>query len=312
MRAAYTGRAQNHASGGSAMITRRRFIAIAAAMLALPGRAGAQTHRWQGQMMGADASMTLTGPGAAQALTRAEALLRKLEAIFSLYDPRSELSQLNAMGRCEQPSAEILAVLALSRELHHMTGGLFDPTVQPLWRALATSGDADRAAGLIGFNRVQVSPAGIVLDKGQALTFNGIAQGYATDRVRDLLADAGYHQCLINIGEYAALGGPWSIGIEDPDFGLLATRHVTDGAIATSSPRALLFADGSGHILDPARHRVPVWSSVSVQAERAALADGLSTALCFSSARDIRAVRNRLFGVGPIIVIDRQGDLTTL
>lgn len=293
------------------MITRRRFIAIAAAA-ALPGGAAARSQGWQGQVMGADASITLTGPGAASVLTRAEALLRRIEAVFSLYDAESKLSRLNAAGRADRPSADLLAVLTLSRQLHVVTGGLFDPTVQPLWRALAAGGDAGAAALLIGLDRVRLTGDSIRMDTGQALTFNGIAQGYATDRVRDLLAQAGFDHCLVNIGEYAALGGPWKIGIEDPTDGLLATRQLTGGAMATSSPGALLLADGSAHILDPARRRLPLWSTVSVQADSAALADGLSTALCFAPADDIRAIRDRLTGVGRITLVDLRGDLTTL
>lgn len=332
------------------MMTRRRFITVAAA--ALPGMAGAapqdwqplgrqtqgwQTLGWQGQVMGADASITLTGAGAAQALVQAEALLRRVEALFSLYDPASELSRLNAAGQSGAldsgpfhsgppqsvppqsvppqsvpPSSEMLALLGLARRVHQATGGLFDPTVQPLWQALATGGDANAAAGLVGFDRVQVTPGGIRLGKGQALTLNGIAQGYATDLVRDLLAASGFGRCLINIGEYAALGGPWAIGIEDPAFGLLATRALTDAAIATSSPGALRLADGSAHILHPARRGLPRWSTVSVQADSAALADGLSTALCFADAVEIRAIRGRLGGVGRVTVVDLRGDLATI
>ncbi len=293
------------------MITRRRFIAIAATA-ALPGMAGAQSQGWQGQAMGADASITLTGAGAAKALIRAENLLRRIEAVFSLYQPDSEVSRLNAVGHVDLPSPDLVAVLELSRRVHLATAGLFDPTVQPLWRALATGGDADAAALLIGLDRVRVTPEGVRMDKGQALTFNGIAQGYATDMVRDLLAREGFDNCLINIGEYAAIGGPWSIGIEDPEFGLLATRHITGDALATSSPRAMLLTEQTAHILDPARRRQPRWATVSVQADSAALADGLSTALCFASADEIRAIRGHLGRVGRVTVVDLRGDLSTL
>jgi thiamine biosynthesis lipoprotein len=42
---------------------------------------------------------------------------------------------------------------------------------------------------------------------GQALTFNGIAQGFATDLVVGELQAAGAEKVLANIGEYAGFGG---------------------------------------------------------------------------------------------------------
>ena len=43
------------------------------------------------------------------------------------------------------------------------------------------------ARSVIGFGRVQVSASEIRLDRGQALTLNGIAQGWAADRIATML-----------------------------------------------------------------------------------------------------------------------------
>ncbi|MEL7127643.1 MAG: FAD:protein FMN transferase, partial [Pseudomonadota bacterium] len=64
-----------------------------------------------------------------------------------------------------------------------------------------------------------------------------------------------------------------------------------------------------GHIVHPAQ--APQWSTVSVEADSAAMADALSTGLTLgdiSLARRVRAAK----GVQRITLIDPGGDLTTL
>ena len=289
---------------------RRRFIQIAAAALAAPGRARAETL-WQRRALGADVSVNLSGPSAATdaALPRIEALLRGIEAEFSLYDPVSALSRLNGKGRLN-PSPDFRALVGASDRIHRLTGGRFDPTIQPLWQALATGLPKEPARALIGWDRVAVTRDEIRLGPGQALTFNGIAQGFATDRVRDLLAKAGFTHALVNIGEYSAIGGPFRLGVEDPVAGLLGHRTLTGAAMATSSPGALTLGDAA-HILDPLGS-APRWSSVTVEADTATLADGLSTALCFADTGEISALLRSRSDIRSVMLVSPGGDLITL
>ena len=91
------------------------------------------------------------------------------------------------------------------------------------------------------------------------------------DLVRDHLAAHGFTSALVNIGEYAALGGPFRLGIADPVAGMLAESVLTQGALAVSSPQAMQIG-GQGHILHP-QGQPPRWSTVAVEADSAALAD---------------------------------------
>jgi thiamine biosynthesis lipoprotein len=153
----------------------------------------------------------------------------------------------------------------------------------------------------------------VTLAPGQALTLNGIAQGFATDLVADGLRAAGFTHALVDVGEYRALGGPFRIGVEDPAAGLLASRAVTDGAVATSSPGALTIG-GMPHILDPLTGGAarPRWSTVSVEAETAALADGLSTAMCLMDRAAIAALKRAAPGVRRVTLVDVDGNLSTV
>jgi thiamine biosynthesis lipoprotein len=220
--------------------------------------------------------------------------IRRLEGIFSIYLPMSDLSRLNRDGTLPAPAFELLDCLSLAGAVHAASGGRFDPTVQPLWAAEAMATErgnsltgAERAVvrGLIGWNGVTLSPDAIGLRPGMALTLNGIAQGYIADRVVALLSAYGLTRALIDTGELRALPeGPWPVRLPDREMPLEGR------ALATSSPLGMTFGgDGrSSHILDPSLGRPirPRWQSVSVSAPSAALADALSTAACVMEGKD--------------------------
>src|SRR5690606_15048090 len=142
-------------------------------------------------------------------------------------------------------------LLARCREVWTASGGVFDPTIQPLWMLHArhfSSPDANPAGparaeiaaalGLVGFDRVAFDRNRIAFAaKGMALTLNGIAQGYITDRIVEMLRDAGLTNTLADIGEVRALGprgdgSPWRVGIGGADQAV----DLVDRAAATSSP----------------------------------------------------------------------------
>ena len=271
-------------------ITRRRFLTLsAAAALALPGRSTTR-HDWRGTALGAEARLTLSGASDRQArhiFARVAATLAGIEAQFSLYRD-SALTRLNRDGHLAHPAPEVRELFALAGQIHTATGGLFDPSVQPLWLALATGGDPAAARALVGWSRVRMTSQEIRLDPGMALTFNGIAQGHAADRIAGLMRDEGLTDVLIDMGEVRALGrrpdgAAWAAQIAGPDGSPLAALALTDRALATSSPLGTRIGPGPGpgigHILHP-QGLPPRWQTVSVSAPLAAIADALSTAAC--------------------------------
>lgn len=285
-------------------MNRRRLLAVSAAALCAPRRAQARTL-WQGRAFGADCRLTLVGPArdAERAIAALPALIEGIEAEFSLYRP-SSLNRLNATGRLV-PSAAFRALAELADRVHGLTGGAFDPTVQPLWQALA-----DRQAAVaapVGWQHVGLGEV-ITLQPGMALTLNGIAQGFGADAVKALLASLGFEEALIDMGETAAIGGPFRLAISDPAAGHLGTRSLLGTAIATSSPWATL-VNCHPHILHPLG-LPPLWSTVSVEATTAALADALSTALVFLDRARIAALRCP--GLLRVTVVDPAGNLATI
>ncbi|MDQ2095127.1 FAD:protein FMN transferase [Rhodalgimonas zhirmunskyi] len=277
-------------------LSRRRFLTIsAAASVALPAQAQAtEPAIWHGRALGADVSLRVEGlaPAASARLWRRVArVLEEVEARFSLFR-RSELVRLNETGILAHPSADMRALIALSGQLNTATGGAFDPSVQVIWQALSEARDPSKARQLVGWQKVEIDADRIRLAPGAALTFNGIAQGFAADQIAALMRQEGLGNVLIDAGEVAALGHgagghPWRAGIAGPDGALLAERPLANRALATSSPAATRVGpDRAAHILHP-DGRAPLWQTVSVSAPTAALADGLSTAFCLMKDHEI-------------------------
>ncbi|UWR21903.1 FAD:protein FMN transferase [Sulfitobacter sp. S190] len=290
------------------MLTRRRFLTITAAALAAPAAGHAQ--HWHGRAFGADVAITLTGPApmAAPALAAARARLRAVEAAFNLYDSGSDLRRLNATGQLDAPGPLFGALMDHADRMHRATDGHFDPTVQPLWQAIAQGADTAAARRAIGWHRVVHRADRITLGRGQALTFNGIAQGFATDLVTQTLQAHGLTNCLVNMGEHRATGGPYRLGLHDPLQGSMGHRTLTDRAIATSSPAATPLGP-QGHILHA--RATPHWSTVSVEADTATVADAASTAFVLMQRPAIARAAAAL-GLHRVTLIDTQGDLATL
>jgi len=307
------------------MLKRRRFLSIAAmcaAMGSMPGglalAAVAPSLRptvWKGVALGAPASMTLVHPDRphAQAMVaRCVAEVGRLESVFSLYRPDSALSRLNATGLLEYPPTELVELLSFGLSLAQRSGGAFDPTVQPLLRLYfehfsrpdaSPRGPSPQAIAharqRVGFADVEVGAARIRLGRpGAAISLNGVAQGFITDRIADLLLADGFGNVLIDVGEGRALGhrpdgGPWRAAVVDPTdpgrtlFELpLGSDHGEHRALATSGGYGTRFGSDPDlhHLLDPRTGRsANHHASVSVTAPRATLADGLSTTLSILS-----------------------------
>jgi len=309
-------------------LTRRRMIIIAACAAGSGFLAGGRSAaaagdpvRWRGSALGAQVSIEIHHPDRAAAGRLVERCIqdvRRLEQQFSLYRADSAICTLNRTGILVAPDVDMVALLKASLVYGGITDGAFDPTVQPLWQLYAEHFASDspdsegpspqklaEALAKVGRHGLRVSEDRVALVKhGAAITLNGIAQGYATDRVVERLRAAGLSTTLVNMGEIRAIGArpegtPWRVGLADPDRpgALTETVDLVDRAVATSAGAGFRF-DSAGrftHLFDPATGRSPQrYSTVSVIAPTATEADALSTAFSLmplSRIADIVATR---------------------
>jgi FAD:protein FMN transferase len=301
----------------------RRAAAALAIQLCAAGAAGAATDRPptapDGGMararflMGTRLSIETPGPAPEGAFEEAFAEVSRLELILSNWIATSEISRLNEQAgrapvRC---SRDLFGALSAALRWAEATGGAFDPTVEPLTRALGLRDDGraprdPSARGVpeapearaesfpVGWRHVHLAPSSrsVRFDvPGVGIDLGGIGKGIALDAAARTLRSHGVRSALLDFGgQVLAIGRPpkegaWTIGIADPHERdhAVSVIEVADLSIATSgnSERSVASPEGPiGHILDPRTRRPATFGgSVTVAARDATSADALSTAL---------------------------------
>jgi len=299
----------------------RRRLMILAAVLPLAAwriqqHAEAAPLRWQGLAMGAQASLVLhhggNTAGAQTALTATLAELSRLEGMFSLFRADSVLSKLNRAGRVDNVPPEFVALLQTALDMAARSGGVFDPSIQPLWSLYfdhfvgggntqpPAADQVTLARALVDWRGVRLTGSTVSLARpGMGLSLNGVAQGFITDCCSEVLRAHGFSHMLVDMGEPRAVaakpdGSAWQIGLADPRDPNRAvhTLSVLDQAVATSGGYGTRL-DAAGlytHLINPHTGRTaPAFESVTVVAPTATQADVLSTALALIPRSDVAA-----------------------
>jgi thiamine biosynthesis lipoprotein len=262
---------------------------------------------------------------AGQALDAAVADIRSVEDQMSLFRPDSALCQLNRSGMLEHAPADLLAILRTARQISARSQGAFDVTIQPLWLAFEAARQQGRlpsrtevaaARKWVGWRGVEITGHAVRMKQhGMAITLNGIAQGYAADKVRARLQAMGVQHALVDAGEYAALGqnahgGDWTLGVASPRGAheLLTGVAMQGRCVATSADDQCTFSADfeNHHIFDPRTGYSPkALSCVSVMASTAVQADAI-TKVIFMAGFDQALPLAKAWGV-EVLVVDKTG-----
>ena len=252
--------------------------------------------------LGADVSLTALHEDrrtAERAIDDAFAELERIEEAMSLYRPHSQLCRLNRDGVLENPDPYLVTVLRGAASMSERSDGAFDATVQPLWNVYVDAKKSGRlpdaaavreATGRVDWRKVEVANDRVrLLGGGMAITLNGIAQGFAADRVRAALQARGVRHALVNTGEFGSLGRkadgtPWTVGIQHPRNrdAYVALAALEDRFLSTSGDYATTFSEDfrHNHIFDPRTGLSPTeFSSVTVLARTGMEADALTKVL---------------------------------
>ncbi len=245
--------------------------------------------------------------GAAAALDALNEVDR-LETLFTVFRPESQVSRINACGH-QGPvpvAPEVMQVLQLSKQLWEQTQGAFDITAGALskvWGFFRRQGRMPEAAELqralahTGSQHLDLDPEHGTVRlglPGVELNLGSIGKGYALDLAAAKLYEAGVQDFLFHGGRSSVLArgsqdphdphqGFW-IGIAHPLLPdrRLARVRVRNAALGTSGCGTQFFHHQGrryAHVIDP-RTGQPVQGvfSVTVRAPTAAVADALATA----------------------------------
>jgi FAD:protein FMN transferase len=302
------------------MTTRRNVIFGLGAVGAMTISARAVTVSRPGTAFGTTVGITVTASSEAQANQAIDAGFAEVRAVHkaaSLFDLNSEISRLNKAGRLDQPSPIFRTIAQASDDLHQLSRGAFDPSIQPLWSMWqhGPPSDADVANALarVGWYHFSISDQNAFLANNASLSFNGIAQGYAADRVMLAVRKAGAIAANIDTGETGRLNSDAALAIQHPrrneSLGLL---KIKSGFVAVSGDYATSFTPDylNHHIFDPRFGFSPrELASVAIVAPTGAMADGLATAFMVMGVEKSLMCLKQVQGYSALFV-DKAGAIT--
>jgi FAD:protein FMN transferase len=263
-------------------------------------------------------------------------VLAQIDRSTSGYRSDSEVARFNASASTQwyDVSADLAAVVQASLAISEKSGGAFDITVAPLVAAwgfgpagrpqiLPNAAELEQIAASVGYRKLHVRLDPPALRKevaGLSIDLNGIAPGYAVDRLADRLLALHAENFMIDIGGEirargrSARGGSWHVAVEQP----VDTQQAPyagvwlDGASVSTSGEYRDYYERDGHryshTIDP-RTRQPLDrapGSVVVIASSTALADGWATALNALGPHDGLALASKEHLA--VLFIERAGD----
>ncbi len=234
----------------------------------------------------------------AAAVDAAEEEIKRIERLLDRNDPKSDIYSLNNGGGASEETAEIIKT---ALDIGIETGGAFDITIAPETDAwgfygqnyrIPTEEEIEDAMKLAGMDKVSVTDGSVTVSDGVQLDLGGIAKGYASDRVAQVLRENGADSAIISLGGnvYAIGnkpdGGEWRVAVQDPTDNekYVGSIGVSDKAVVTSGSYQRFFErDGVRyhHIIDPSTGRPSEsgLASVTIISQNGAKADALSTAM---------------------------------
>jgi len=180
----------------------------------------------------------------------------EINEIYNKWNPRSEISHINALP-AHTPhilSSKLAAFLEKVDTLVELSGGRFDPTVEPLqqlWKSRLELGkqpsdsEIEAIKQSVGWSRLHIEN-GVLYKKHEQtqLDLGGVAKGYCVDLLIEKLHHHGLNHLFVEWGgEVRSLGlhpslRPWRVYIsllDNPDPSqAIAEIDLCDRALATS------------------------------------------------------------------------------
>ncbi|HEZ0134484.1 FAD:protein FMN transferase [Neisseria meningitidis] len=312
----------------------------------------AQTVTLQGETMGTTYTVKYLSnnrdklPSPAEIQKRIDDALKEVNRQMSTYQPDSEISRFNqhTAGKPLRISSDFAHVTAEAVRLNRLTHGALDVTVGPLVNLWGFGPDKSvtrepspeqikQAASYTGIDKIILKQgkdyASLSKTHPKAyLDLSSIAKGFGVDKVAGELEKYGIQNYLVEIGGELhgkgknARGEPWRIGIEQPNIIQGGNTQIivplNNRSLATSGDYRIFHVDKSGkrlsHIINPNNKR-PIshnLASISVVADSAMTADGLSTGLFVLGETEALKLAEREKLAVFLIVRDKGGYRTAM
>jgi len=245
-----------------------------------------------------------------------QALFNRVDERLSTWREDTDIARFNRQETTDWQAVppEMIHLTGITRHIHDLSGGCYDPTVQPLSELWGFARDEQRVPEPaeiqevlhhIGLDKLEIDAAqGRMrkLDPQLRLSLDSIAQGYTIGEMARILEARGIHNYLAEIGGEMKIKGrkangkPWRVAVEKPtplsqEVQRIIELHPEAGMAVMTSGTYRNYFESEGklysHIIDPRTGR-PVSHntlSVTILHEDPTLADAWSTALlCLGEA----------------------------
>lgn len=224
--------------------------------------------------------------------------IKRIEYIFSNYNPESEVMKLTDDNEWQLISSELYELITISENVRKNSNGAFDIRLGKItssWKEYLTTDVKDSIVFQEGISlkenalklKTKKHQHYLKLSKGIQLDFGGIAKGYAIDKAFEILKNEGVKSALIDGGGDIRIGAPppgkeaWIIDdnfIEEDGY-----LELNNSSITTSGDtyQFIEYQDHRySHIINPETGKGIADSKVvTVISDSCTIADALSTAL---------------------------------
>jgi thiamine biosynthesis lipoprotein len=259
--------------------------------------------------------------------------IRRIEKLLTTFSDDSETNRVNQNAGVMpvQVSRETFNLIKRSIRISEVTQGAFDITYgsvdKKLWnfdQSMTSLPDRDTAkqmVRLINYRNVVLDDENCTVflrEKGMRIGFGGIGKGYAAERAKQVMKQAGVTSGVVNAsGDLNAWGlqpngKKWTIGIANPDstHEIFSYMDITDLAVATSGNyEKFIMVDGKkySHTINPLTG-LPVTGikSVTIITTNAEIADAMATPVMIMGIRTGLDMINQMKHIEAIIIDDNN------
>lgn len=259
------------------------------------------------KLMGNHFEITLVGTNemwANERIAEAVQVIKRIETKLTTFSPNSETNLINQNAGISpiKVSLEIIDLIERANRISNVTQGAFDLSYgsidNSLWNfdttmtSLPSRELAKEKVKLINFKNIIIDKENqtvFLKEKGMRIGFGGIGKGYAAERAKMILKNAGVLSGVVNAsGDLTTWGtqpngDKWTIGIVHPEYAksVFSYMNVSEMSIATSGNyEKFILIDGVkyAHTINP-KTGLPISGikSVTIITNNAELADAMAT-----------------------------------
>ena len=285
------------------------------------------------QMFAMDTFIDLKAQGenGEKALLEAEKEINRLEKLFSPTIEQSEIFTINqyAAKQTVTVSKDTFDLIEKAKEYCNITEGAFDITIAPVVKAwgfteevkrVPTDEEIQQKLQLVDNNKLHIDKQNSTVyleNENMSIDLGGIAKGYASDKVNEILKKNDISSAVISLGGNVSVTGKrpdgtkWRIAVQDPmnREGYVGILNVEDTSVITSGVYQRFFEqDGKKyhHIIDTKTGKPTQTGllSVTIVCDDGAMADALSTSVMVAGLQKGSEYTRKLGNFGMIVITD--------